>query len=135
VEAIGYFNGKSDWAFYSTNGSVGFRFQREAWIRDNTGWFYDRYERSPDNGIWGEFASPKGRATGLQFPNWLLSSIAFIIVFGRFLLIRIQIRNRKLDPGKVSCHQCSYDIRYSPLRCPECGSPASNASLLAAGRR
>ena len=38
--------------------------------------------------------------------------------------IRTALRERLLELGIHTCRKCAYDMRGSPQRCPECGTPA-----------
>jgi len=51
-------------------------------------------------------------------PYWLVA-----LVFAAMPLVWI-IRRRKRRVRAGCCERCGYDLRATPLRCPECGAPA-----------
>ena len=53
---------------------------------------------------------------------WLL--LGLIIPKIRQRQIRSALRERLLELGIITCRKCAYDMRGSPQRCPECGTPA-----------
>lgn len=56
---------------------------------------------------------------GFTTPDWLM-----LIGFSALPLlatIRLLLRDRRRRRG--SCARCRYDLRASPDRCPECGTP------------
>lgn len=52
-------------------------------------------------------------------PAWL-PAVLFALLPGARLLRRLR---RRAAPG--SCRQCGYDLRATPVRCPECGAAAA----------
>ena len=54
--------------------------------------------------------------------SWLL--LGLIIPKIRQRQIRSALRERLLELGIITCRKCAYDMRGSPQRCPECGTPA-----------
>jgi hypothetical protein len=65
--------------------------------------------------------------------HWSTSGVAFVtlpfwfvIIFPLILpahwLVRTARRRRHRSLDDLRCNQCGYDLRASPLRCPECGS-------------
>ena len=76
-------------------------------------------------------APHKRTAVGIWVPYWLvllltLPTPLWIMTDHRRRLIRAARRERGL------CEQCGYDLRATPGRCPECGTPAAaQRSLLA----
>ena len=53
-------------------------------------------------------------------PFWLL-----IVVFGVPPMLWIIKRMRRNSEDRYRCHTCGYDLRATPDRCPECGTPAA----------
>ena len=55
--------------------------------------------------------------------DWVGNSL---LVIGAIAILvedtRVKRRKRRLDAGR--CANCGYDLRASPDRCPECGTPA-----------
>lgn len=52
---------------------------------------------------------------------WFLPVVYFAIHWRRRMLFRRAM-------AKSICHQCGYDLRSSPDRCPECGTPVPDPS-------
>ena len=77
--------------------------------------------------FYGFFKISKWYAVGLLvfvnlFVSWLL--LGLIIPKIRQRQIRSALRERLLELGIITCRKCAYDMRGSPQRCPECGTPA-----------
>jgi len=54
----------------------------------------------------------------LLVPHWMVASVCALPAGLRWLM-----RHRRFGNGL--CRQCGYDLRASPERCPECGSPVA----------
>jgi len=54
-----------------------------------------------------------GRCVGMVLPPWLLCSIGAVGLMAPCL---------RRSRGAGVCSHCGYDVRATPLRCPECGS-------------
>ena len=61
----------------------------------------------------------------LAIPHWLMLLISAPIPAWRFLQAR---RDRKRLRSGL-CVRCGYDLRASPDRCPECGTPATSIAV------
>jgi hypothetical protein len=82
---------------------------------------------------WGPYSTPfaigttfsgKGKALEIGIPGWLLILLTAILPalrLGTWLRRRARV-------AKHLCPVCSYDLRATPDRCPECGAPASFGS-------
>jgi hypothetical protein len=85
-----------------------------SWYRADVS--YHRWDmtagRGPQAPVLGQFAEV--RVT----PAWPLL-ISMILVS---LWIVGFVRRRRAPRDGRRCHQCGYDLRATPLRCPECGS-------------
>jgi hypothetical protein len=56
----------------------------------------------------------------ISFPFWLLALIGLLPAA---FWLRHRRHQRRANEQKI-CPTCGYDLRASPERCPECGSPA-----------
>jgi hypothetical protein len=66
---------------------------------------------------WGFFFN-HGRPEVVAFPFWLLALAAAIIPAVQW--VRSWRRARRIHAG--ACMTCGYDLRATPVRCPECGT-------------
>jgi hypothetical protein len=62
------------------------------------------------------------RDVGIDLPGWMLI-VPTLLMLG-ILTIAIVRKRRRLREG--CCVTCGYDLRASPERCPECGTPVPN---------
>jgi hypothetical protein len=58
------------------------------------------------------------RRLGILAPSWLFFVVFAILPVAR--VISIRRANRRIKRGL--CRVCSYDLRFTPDRCPECGT-------------
>ena len=61
------------------------------------------------------------RERDIFFPHWALAAVLLALSAGLYLQSK-QARERSLLRRGL-CTQCTYDLRASPDRCPECGKP------------
>lgn len=55
----------------------------------------------------------------LLSPDWFVALLASLLPL-RWMVVRTRIRRMR---EAAQCVQCGYDLRASPDRCPECGTP------------
>jgi hypothetical protein len=67
-------------------------------------------------------SSPPFTIRYVQVPQWALIAPPVAITMGLVVLLR----RRRRSPGH--CRTCGYDLRGTPDRCPECGTPAARAA-------
>ncbi len=75
----------------------------------------------------GVFNVSKWYAVGLLvFVSMVVSWLWLGLIFPKIRQrqIRGALRERLLELGIITCRNCAYDMRGSPQRCPECGTPA-----------
>jgi hypothetical protein len=78
-----------------------------------------------DMDIWGAWLH-----TGVVVPHYGLCLLFSILPLVK---ARAWLRSRRIRRGKGLCAVCGYDLRATPLLCPECGSVAGRPA--APGRR
>jgi hypothetical protein len=71
-------------------------------------------------GYWG---NPYVSAYAISIPHW------FPVTLSGFLTFWFHRRWRRFLRSSGLCPRCSYDLRASPARCPECGEPAPSAGV------
>lgn len=71
---------------------------------------------------------PDYRYSYVAIPHWLLITITALLPVLR--QCRTLTRFRRDHPG--ICGMCGYDLRATPSRCPECGTPAGTIRQLGA---
>ncbi len=122
-------------------GSVGFRISWETWPADyatpwgNVGWFHSgsRFHDSVGWSTWNRigFAAydesrPVGgvvfRNQGFLMPCWALAIAAAVLPVMRIRSWFLAYRRRYRREHQL-CWNCGYDLRATPERCPECGTP------------
>jgi hypothetical protein len=91
-------------------------------------WYWDPHDgktlgfrfRSLDESI--DKVEMRQREIGIVIPYWFL----FLATLALPAVVIVQRRRRSTRTSRSLCLQCGYDLRASPDRCPECGTPASN---------
>jgi hypothetical protein len=129
------------------------RLEHGTYAAAGLGWGYVSYPTPDDTppGLWGELAARDRRGGALRrvgvayaridyladgtqvrralyLPHWLLAAV--LAVLPAAWARRAWRRRGARRPGH--CRTCGYDLRASPDRCPECGTPAGPAATTTA---
>jgi len=89
----------------------------EDWMTPLNGPYgFDCYRRARPVVDW-QWPGYQSYDTGMKSTWGSIWCVTIPAAFGAFLL-----RPRRLPPG--NCQRCGYNLRASPIRCPECGEPA-----------
>ena len=111
---------ENGWSFGTTRVQT---LRRPFWIDDSTFWGQLGLQ------LWHESRGAQYAWLRLSSPHWLVCLLAAVLPVVRF---RRVIRSARRSSQGL-CPACGYDIRATPERCPECGSPVSaGASVPAA---
>jgi hypothetical protein len=81
------------------------------------GFGYDTFQKSQKAFL--GIVDITGNESYLEFPHAAVSVLMLILPW--VWLVRYRRRRRQSRVGL--CEVCGYDLRASPLRCPECGTP------------
>ena len=126
---VGSFRSNAIVLGWNTNASVGGT-KRHGWepVIDYQGVVYDepatRWSLAPKLGInyvsfQDDPAKPSTTIRGLVMPHWLAALLTLILPA---IVLIGWIRARRTR-SRGHCASCGYDLRASPDRCPECGTP------------
>ena len=85
-----------------------------------------RADLRPLGGTFGFDYEAETFATYIYFPAW--SAVLLTALLPGLWLALLRRRRRRMGFAANSCQVCGYDLRTSPDRCPECGTPISRAS-------
>ena len=102
-----------------STGYTGVKFETNPaykYVRSRPGWGLDRFDWNWEEVDWVdlEWTSVKGELP--YWCPWLASGLPLAVAYG--------LRRRRMGRrGAGCCLRCGYDLRASPDRCPECGTP------------
>lgn len=88
---------------------------------------HSAFGRLDDNAVWAFLGFSFSRHTSgnpqhcwrVSAPDWSLLGVMLVLPLCHFIGWRIRRRKHALG----LCPKCGYDLRASPDRCPECGTP------------
>jgi hypothetical protein len=107
----------------------------QGWQSANEGW-YTTMAVELDSLVlgFGFYAAPgePTRAGELAVPYWAIM-LSVVVTAPGFVALRYVRRRRRQRSGH--CPVCGYDLRATPERCPECGTPAGTPAAAGGSRR
>lgn len=86
----------------------------------------DHYQTQPSFTFW-DYLYGTDYSWSITFPFWL--PFAVLILPPTTITARHLLKRRHQRHHKGLCPYCGYDLRASPHRCPECGTPINGNTL------
>ncbi|HEX4795368.1 MAG TPA: hypothetical protein VH370_16345 [Humisphaera sp.] len=134
----GYGSNSRDWNFSAVRGSLLFtQYRNSSGNVFQTGWPYTYYrafgpQSAPLKTCDWKWAGAGGfihrgspySSDQLLIPFWMIVAVSGVGSIPFFLRTRrvMEVRRRRRLRRDLRCPKCGYDLRATPMQCPECGS-------------